>query len=136
MMDEISKVAALVCEVMSTATKAITANAQEWKGTISVSQPEENRIDYRFGVRVPYDHEVLAKMEAEFPAVTQAIEQNCHIHIVRQAPIFQTDRDFETDTQWAQGYMRGHMIGIGVGAGPATRSAPPPSERVVMSSGT
>lgn len=135
-MNEVSEVAALVDKAMAAATKALTANKVEWKGVISVQPQPDGAIAYRFGVMIPFEDSDWAKLASDFQIVTAIIEQNCRMHVVRAAPLFETEQDFLTDVKWAQGYMRGHMIGVGLGVGPAVRSAPPSEERVVMSSGT
>ena len=133
MMDEISKVTALVDEAISAATKALTAN-KDWEGTIEVRPNPDGAIAYRFGLKIPDGD--IAKMAAEFQTVTDVIEQNCTMHVVRTGAMFETVSDFLNDTVWAEGCMRGHMIGVGIGKGPATRTVPPATERIVMSAGT
>lgn len=129
--DEIFKVAAIIGDTMNGVGKAIVGVIEEHQ---VAPDPQPDTLSYRFVMKVQCVPETrsaaLDYLRDALATVTAVIEQNCVEHLVRIAPMFETESDFLTDKEWAQGYMRGFMHGCRIGAGPALTSIISAQERV------
>ena len=86
----------------------------------------ESPIHYQFGVGFdigPADNlapkTVTDAIEVAFKTVGEFIAGHCQEHFVRVVPEINTERHFDTNATGYRGYMRGTMVDVGEGAGPA-----------------